>query len=96
MRRFPDSVKGPFADWPAFDLVIQAMSGLMSVTGERDGRPMQSAKAWLTWRPACLRLGGSLPPSMIVSARARAPPRGGDARFGFFDAADESVPPPVH
>jgi CoA:oxalate CoA-transferase len=28
---------GPFADWPAFDLVIQAMSGLMSVTGERGG-----------------------------------------------------------
>ncbi len=31
---------GPFADWPAFDLVIQAMSGLMSVTGERGGRAM--------------------------------------------------------
>jgi CoA:oxalate CoA-transferase len=31
--------EGPFKDWPAFDLVIQAMSGLMSVTGERDGRP---------------------------------------------------------
>jgi CoA:oxalate CoA-transferase len=30
--------EGPFANWPAFDLVIQAMSGLMSVTGERDGR----------------------------------------------------------
>ncbi len=30
--------QGPFADWPAFDLVIQAMSGLMSVTGEQDGR----------------------------------------------------------
>ena len=30
---------GPFSDWPAFDLVIQAMSGLMSVTGERDGKP---------------------------------------------------------
>jgi CoA:oxalate CoA-transferase len=29
---------GPFRDWPAFDLVIQAMSGMMSVTGERDGR----------------------------------------------------------
>jgi CoA:oxalate CoA-transferase len=29
---------GPFAEWPAFDLVIQAMSGLMSVTGERGGR----------------------------------------------------------
>ena len=31
---------GPFADWPAFDLVIQAMSGLMSVTGERNGRAL--------------------------------------------------------
>jgi CoA:oxalate CoA-transferase len=31
---------GPFADWPAFDLVIQAMSGLMNTTGERDGRPL--------------------------------------------------------
>jgi CoA:oxalate CoA-transferase len=30
--------QGPFADFPAFDLVIQAMSGLMSVTGERNGR----------------------------------------------------------
>ena len=29
---------GAFADLPAFDLVIQAMSGLMSVTGERGGR----------------------------------------------------------
>ncbi|SED83051.1 CoA:oxalate CoA-transferase [Rhizobiales bacterium GAS191] len=28
----------PYADWPAFDLVIQAMSGLMSVTGEAGGR----------------------------------------------------------
>ena len=30
--------QGPYRDWPAFDLVIQAMSGLMSITGERDGR----------------------------------------------------------
>jgi len=30
--------QGPYADWPAFDLVIQAMSGLMSITGEREGR----------------------------------------------------------
>lgn len=30
--------EGPYADWPAFDLVIQAMSGLMSITGEREGR----------------------------------------------------------
>ncbi|MBI3436112.1 MAG: CoA transferase [Proteobacteria bacterium] len=30
--------ESPFADWPAFDLVIQAMSGIMSLTGERQGR----------------------------------------------------------
>lgn len=29
----------PLADWPAFDLVIQAMSGLMSLTGPKGGTP---------------------------------------------------------
>ncbi|THK34076.1 CoA transferase [Ensifer sp. MPMI2T] len=31
---------GTYSDYPAFDLVIQAMSGLMSLTGEKGGRPM--------------------------------------------------------
>lgn len=30
---------GPLAGWPAYDLVIQAMSGLMSTTGEPGGEP---------------------------------------------------------
>jgi len=30
---------GPLADLPAYDFMIQAMGGLMSVTGERDGEP---------------------------------------------------------
>jgi len=30
---------GPRRDEPAYDFLIQAMGGLMSVTGERDGRP---------------------------------------------------------
>jgi crotonobetainyl-CoA:carnitine CoA-transferase CaiB-like acyl-CoA transferase len=30
---------GPRRDQPAYDVLIQAMGGLMSVTGERDGRP---------------------------------------------------------
>ena len=30
---------GPLADLPAYDFMIQAMGGLMSVTGERDGQP---------------------------------------------------------
>jgi CoA:oxalate CoA-transferase len=31
----------PYSEAPAFDLVIQAMSGVMSVTGERDGAPVR-------------------------------------------------------
>src|SRR3989442_2936017 len=30
---------GPYRDWPAFDLALQAMGGAMSVTGEADSRP---------------------------------------------------------
>lgn len=32
--------KGPYRDKPGFDAAIQAMSGLMSVTGEPDGPPL--------------------------------------------------------
>lgn len=33
---------GPYAERPAFDFIAQAMSGLMSVTGEADGAPMRA------------------------------------------------------
>jgi crotonobetainyl-CoA:carnitine CoA-transferase CaiB-like acyl-CoA transferase len=33
--------EGPYADAPAFDLVVQAMAGVMSITGERDGAPVR-------------------------------------------------------
>ncbi len=32
---------GPYRDWPAFDLALQAMGGAMSVTGEPSGRPVR-------------------------------------------------------
>lgn len=32
---------GPEAERPAYDIIIAAMSGLMSVTGETDGRPLR-------------------------------------------------------
>ena len=32
---------GPYKDLPGYDYIIQAMSGLMSITGERDGSPMK-------------------------------------------------------
>lgn len=31
--------EGPLADRPAYDLIVQAMSGLMNVTGQREGPP---------------------------------------------------------
>jgi crotonobetainyl-CoA:carnitine CoA-transferase CaiB-like acyl-CoA transferase len=33
--------EGPYRDWPAFDLALQAMGGAMSVTGEEGGRPVR-------------------------------------------------------
>jgi crotonobetainyl-CoA:carnitine CoA-transferase CaiB-like acyl-CoA transferase len=33
--------RGPDADKPGYDFVIQAVAGLMSITGEPDGRPMK-------------------------------------------------------
>jgi len=33
--------EGPYRDWPAFDLALQAMGGAMSVTGEPNGRPVR-------------------------------------------------------
>jgi formyl-CoA transferase len=32
---------GPYRDRPAYDFVLQAMSGLMSITGEPEGEPMR-------------------------------------------------------
>src|SRR5213083_914753 len=32
---------GPYRDWPAFDLALQAMGGAMSVTGEAGSRPIR-------------------------------------------------------
>ena len=35
-------LNGPYAERPAFDFIAQAMSGLMSVSGEADGAPMRA------------------------------------------------------
>ncbi|MCC5970040.1 MAG: CoA transferase [Pararhodobacter sp.] len=36
---------GPFAQLPAYDIVVQAMSGLMDATGEEDGAPLKVGEA---------------------------------------------------
>lgn len=37
---------GPYAQRPGYDFLIQAMGGLMSVTGEPDGQPMKAGVAF--------------------------------------------------
>jgi len=34
--------EAPYADAPAFDLIVQAMGGFMSITGERGGKPVRA------------------------------------------------------
>lgn len=36
---------GPYRDFPAMDLTVQAISGVMSVTGESDGPPLKAGPA---------------------------------------------------
>jgi len=38
----PRSGESPYVDWPAFDIVAQAMGGLVSVTGAADGTVMKA------------------------------------------------------
>src|SRR3546814_8885124 len=40
-----DIYPGPYTDRPAFNLIAQAMSGLMDITGEADGPPVPNGVA---------------------------------------------------
>jgi crotonobetainyl-CoA:carnitine CoA-transferase CaiB-like acyl-CoA transferase len=43
VRGFGDARSGesPYLGWPAFDLVVQAMAGILSITGTEDGTPVK-------------------------------------------------------
>ena len=41
------------ADMPGYDLIIQAYSGLMNLTGEPDGLPLRVGFPWWTCLPEC-------------------------------------------
>jgi crotonobetainyl-CoA:carnitine CoA-transferase CaiB-like acyl-CoA transferase len=58
----PRTGRSPYADWPAFDVVAQAMGGFLSITGTAEGVPVKSGPGIGDLFPAALLAFG------IVSA----------------------------
>ena len=59
--RSPDSAAARGAALPGYDLLVQAVGGLMSVTGPARVNPPRSASHSSTCSPACTRWSGSWP-----------------------------------
>jgi CoA:oxalate CoA-transferase len=51
---------GPYTDRPAFNMIAQAMSGIMDITGERDGPPIAAGVAVGDLVSGILALSGTL------------------------------------
>jgi crotonobetainyl-CoA:carnitine CoA-transferase CaiB-like acyl-CoA transferase len=56
----PRSGEGPYTFWPAYDIVAQAMSGLISFTGTKDGRRVASGPSVGDLYPATMMVGALL------------------------------------
>lgn len=78
----PRTGESPYVDWPAFDVVAQAMGGFMGITGTSDGTPMKAGPGVGDIFPASLAALG------IVSAVYHAQ-RTGEGQFvdvAMYDA----------
>lgn len=63
----PRTGRSPYAHWPAYDVVAQAMGGVMEVTGEPDGQPTKVGPGLGDIFPAALLATGTL--AGVISAR---------------------------
>lgn len=84
IRGFGDPRTGvsPYADWPAFDIIAQAMGGIMGITGESAQRPLKVGPGVGDIFPAALAAVGAL--AALVNARAT-----GEGQFvdvGMYDS----------
>ncbi len=73
---------GPLADAPAYDAVVQAMSGLMAVTGAPDGPPVKSGSSIADLTAGVYCFGGIM---AALAGRARTG-RGSHVDIAMFDA----------
>ncbi len=56
----PRTGKSPYGDWPAYDVIAQAMGGMMSITGIKDGAPLKVGPGVGDLIPATLAAFGIL------------------------------------
>ncbi|MBI3970250.1 MAG: CoA transferase [Chloroflexi bacterium] len=79
---------GPLAQEPGYDLIMQGVGGLMSVTGERGGRPVKAGVAEtdiLAGTNAALAIVAALFDGERRRAGGEAPPAGEYLDVGLFD-----------
>lgn len=50
--------EGPLADKPGYDLMLQAFSGMMAMTGERDGGPIRAGASFIDMATGILAFSG--------------------------------------
>jgi crotonobetainyl-CoA:carnitine CoA-transferase CaiB-like acyl-CoA transferase len=74
---------GPRAADPAYDYLVQALSGFMHVTGEPDGPPIRSGVATIDFAGGLASALGL----MVALLRARETGVGGDVDVSLFDTA---------
>jgi crotonobetainyl-CoA:carnitine CoA-transferase CaiB-like acyl-CoA transferase len=80
--------RGPEAEKPGYDFVIQALGGLMSITGEPGGRPL---KVGVAMSDVVSGLFGAVSVLAGLLARERAPDGGTGARSGAGQRIDVSL-----
>jgi len=75
---------GPYADRPALDIIVQAMSGLMSITGEEGGPPVKVGVS-------IADLGAALYGTIAILAALRARDRDGKGQLVDVSMFESSV-----
>ena len=78
-------LSGPYRDLPAFDPVVQAMSGVLATTGEADGPPMKAG-------PAVVDMLGGVHLAAAILAALRGRDRTGEGMLVEVALQDAIVP----
>src|SRR5690606_20147114 len=79
---------GPYRDFPAMDLTVQAMSGVMSTTGMPDGPPLKAGPALCDFF-AGVHLYGAIMTALYDRERTG---RAGSVQVSMLDAVYPSLP----